>query len=94
MACGAPTSVHTRCGARRLREARTEIVSALMKDSSKVLDLFRSWDEDGDGEISHTEFQKAIPRLGIKAKYAEVKALFRSWNTDGSGQVRTSPPAE
>ena len=33
----------------------------------RVIDLFREWDEDGDGTVSKKEFRKAIVHLGLEA---------------------------
>ena len=68
--------------ARLEKESRQKIVDALVADAGKVLDLFRSWDEDGDGEISRSEFLKAMPKLGVRAKHAQVRAR-------ANGVVRT-----
>ena len=32
----------------------------------RVIDLFREWDEDGDGTVSKKEFRKAMPLLGLE----------------------------
>ena len=69
------------------KEAKHLIVGILKRDAAKAMELFRSWDEDGDGEVSHSEFQKAMPKLGIIAKYNEVKAVFKSWDLDGVGTL-------
>ena len=42
-----------------------QIASALMGNAGRVLDLFREWDADGNGEISRKEFRKAMPALGL-----------------------------
>ena len=39
----------------------------LSKNGVRVVDLFREWDEDGDGTISKKEFRKAMPLLGLEA---------------------------
>ena len=31
----------------------------------RVIDLFREWDADGDGQITRKEFHTAMPRLGF-----------------------------
>ena len=31
----------------------------------RVIDLFREWDTDGDGQITRKEFHTAMPRLGF-----------------------------
>ena len=37
----------------------------------RVIDLFREWDEDGDGTVSKKEFRKALPMLGIQVAKQE-----------------------
>ena len=52
------------------------------------MDLFRSWDRDGDGEVSRAEFHKAIPALGFtEIPKADVDELFNMWDNDGGGSV-------
>ena len=55
--------------------------------ATRVLDLFRSWDRDGDGEISNAEFHKAIPALGLTAPREDVEVLFKLWDVDGGGSL-------
>ena len=31
-----------------------------------MIDLFREWDEDGDGTVSKKEFRKAVIHLGLE----------------------------
>jgi len=64
-----------------------QIRDALTHNAVRVIDLFHSWDEDGDGTVSKKEFRKALPMLGIQVAKAEVDALFDSWDPDGSGQL-------
>ena len=40
---------------------------ALARSSTRVLDLFREWDDDGNGKISRKEFARAIRALGFNA---------------------------
>ena len=42
-----------------------QIIAALMANAGKVIDLFRSWDYDGDGKVSRAEFHKAMRQLGL-----------------------------
>jgi hypothetical protein len=51
----------------------------------RVIDMFREWDENGDGTVSKAEFQRAMPMLGLHAPREEVGLLFDSWDPDGSG---------
>lgn len=52
-----------------------------------MLDLFRSWDADGDGEVSRKEFHKAMPALGLEVPKADVEELFNLWDNDGGGSL-------
>ena len=44
-----------------------QISRALRKQGAHVVEMFRMWDEDGDGEVSRDEFRKAMPVLGVHA---------------------------
>ena len=44
---------------------RFMLKDALARSSSRVMDLFRQWDDDGSGEISKKEFRKAIKSMGF-----------------------------
>ena len=57
-----------------------QLAEALKSNSGRVLDLFRSWDTDGDGEVSRAEFHKAIPALGLEVPKADVEELFNTWD--------------
>jgi hypothetical protein len=77
-----------------------QIAAALRRNAGKVLDLFRAWDANGDGEVSKKEFRKAMPTIGLDVPVQEVDALFDSWDQDGGGvlnfkelsKVLRSPP--
>jgi len=64
-----------------------QIAGALRSQSSRVLDLFREWDTDGDGEVSRKEFRKAMPELGLNVDLKEIDALFDMWDADGGGSL-------
>ena len=50
-----------------------------------MIDLFREWDEDANGQVSKAEFRKAMPLLGLEAPPEAIDALFDEWDPDGSG---------
>ena len=52
-----------------------------------MLDLFRSWDTDGDGEVSRAEFHRAMPELGLDVEKHDIDALFDEWDRDGGGSL-------
>jgi len=64
-----------------------QIARALKSNAGRVLDLFREWDTDGDGEVSRKEFHKAMPALGLEVPKEEVDALFSQWDADGGGSI-------
>ena len=49
------------------------LARALRKKLTRVIDLFREWDEDGNGSVTKKEFRKAMPMLGLEVPVAEVK---------------------
>jgi len=59
----------------------------LSQHAVRVIDLFRSWDEDGDGAVSRAEFVKAMAPLGLDVSGAEAGALFDTFDADGSGTI-------
>jgi hypothetical protein len=64
-----------------------QIGMALRKGATRVLDLFREWDKDGDGNVSRQEFLNAMPRLGFNAPKRALEELFDSWDKDGGGSL-------
>ena len=43
---------------------------ALTRSSTRVLDLFREWDEDGSGKVDKKEFRKAIVTRRLQSTLA------------------------
>lgn len=64
-----------------------QIVTALMANAGKVLDLFRSWDEDGDGTVTRTEFHHAMKLLGLEVPSESIDEIFTGWDQDGGGEI-------
>lgn len=64
-----------------------QIAAALRANAGKVMDLFREWDVDGDGQVSKKEFHRAMPALGLEVPKKEVDTLFDSWDKDGGGTL-------
>ena len=52
-----------------------------------MIDLFREWDADGDGNVTRKEFHKAMPLLGLDVPKKEIDAAFDSFDPDGSGEI-------
>jgi len=64
-----------------------QLAAALRKSAGKVLDLFRNWDDNGDGEVSRAEFHKAMPALGLNVPKKDIDDLFTEWDSDGGGAI-------
>jgi len=64
-----------------------QLQEALSKQGARVMDLFREWDADGDGEVSKDEFRKAMPMLGLDYPMTAMDALFDSFDKDGGGTI-------
>jgi len=67
------------------KSATQQLAEVLAANRVRIIDLFRSWDEDGDGLISKKEFGRAMGVLGFDAPKAAVDGLFGEWDKDGSG---------
>ena len=67
-----------------------QIISALVHNAGKVLDLFRSWDNNGDGVVTRGEFHKAMKALGLQVKKSVVDGIFSRWDRGGDGQLSLS----
>ena len=57
---------------------------------SRVIDIFRAWDEDNSGTVSKREFVQALPMLGLNIERAHADDLFDSIDVDGSGTIEYS----
>ena len=59
----------------------------LTSNAVRVIDLFREWDEDGNGQVSASEFRRSIGALGYEGSSETINELFASFDTDGSGSL-------
>ena len=64
-----------------------QLVNILVTHRARVLDLFREWDEDGDGLVDVCEFRAALSLLGYDAPKPDINALFRLFDSDASGAI-------
>jgi hypothetical protein len=64
-----------------------QLRDALAKAAVRVIDLFRDWDDDGDGTVTRKEFHRGMADLGFNVPKAEIDALFTEWDPDGSGSL-------
>jgi Ca2+-binding EF-hand superfamily protein len=64
-----------------------QVREALALNFTSLVDLFNTWDADGNGAISRLEFGKAVAALRIEASTEEIDKTFRSFDADGSGTI-------
>ena len=64
-----------------------QIARALQNRMTRVMDLFKAWDESGDGQISPKEFRRAMSSIGVRASKEELNSVFASWDPDGNGSI-------
>ena len=69
------------------RSVAEQLKAILMENRARVIDLFREWDEDGNGTVDRTEFRQAVRALGFDAPRADIDALFAEFDRDGNGTV-------
>ena len=53
---------------------------ALTKNWTRVIDLFRDWDEDGNGVIDKKEFKRGMAALGVTTSKTEASELFDTFD--------------
>ena len=69
------------------RSVQEQLFDALTKHSVKLIDLFREWDDDGNGGLDKKEFRAAVAALGYDAPSKEVDAIFDSFDVDVCGFI-------
>ena len=71
-------------GEKTIQEQLFEI---LKEHQVKLIDLFREWDDDGNGALDKKELRAAVAALGYEAPRKEVDALFDGIDVDQSGFI-------
>ena len=64
-----------------------ELREAIVTNQSRISDLFRVWDADGNGTVDLQEFTRALTAVGLPADPKAAEVLFREFDVDGSGNV-------
>ena len=80
-------------GTRRKSIAASSVATDALRDlrellethMSRIVDTFREWDTNNDGNLSRSEFRRAMPLLGIHAPQDELDELFAELDGDGDG---------
>ena len=74
--------------ARLLFDLRTQLAAHGARGISGLSRKFRICDDDGDGKLSHAEFNKAINELGLaELTSQERRVIFDHFDRDGSGSL-------
>ena len=68
-------------------EMEGQLIMLLSKNMTRVMDLFRQWDANDDGQISKKEFKRGMATLGFSVGGEEVEKLFEQMDPDGSGTI-------
>ncbi|MDC0525843.1 EF-hand domain-containing protein [bacterium] len=68
-------------------ELTGQLRDLLVRHRARVMDLFRTWDEDGSGIIDRKEFRLALRGLGVRVPNAAADALFDTFDVDHSGEL-------
>ena len=71
----------------KVREVASHLKHALERANIRSMELFRDWDENGDGVVDRKEFGDALSGLGVVLDDAEVDFIFNKWDTAGSGKL-------
>merc|ERR1712196_218649 len=76
-----------RLTARSGTSVQEQLRQALNEHGTKLIDLFREWDDDGNGAVDKAEFRKAVAALDYDAPKSQIDALFNSIDDDNSGWI-------
>lgn len=62
---------------------------AMQKSSSRVIDLLKSWDEDGSGSIDKVEFRAGIQKMGFEFPLNDevVDMVFDHYDDEKNGSI-------
>lgn len=70
-----------------LDDVSARLVGMLAANMTRVIDLFREWDLNGDGMISPKEFRRAMMSLKLQCTRKEIDQLFVTFDPDGSNTI-------
>ena len=73
--------------ARSGKSVQEQLRGILNEHGVKLIDLFREWDDDGNGGVDKQEFRKAIAALGYDAPKSQIDGLFDSMDDDKTGFI-------
>merc|ERR1712178_608580 len=81
---GNPDMVHERYD---LAVVMEKVRESMRQQFPLVRDVFRRFDEDKDGVLTHAEFKRAVAKYGFRLSDEEITVLFQHFDTRGDGQI-------
>ena len=84
---GSALSVHAKVDRSSGVPISVQLRTMLSQNLVRVIDLFRDWDEDANGLIDRSEFQRGMVALGVEASAEEAGRLFDEFDKDGGGTI-------
>jgi hypothetical protein len=79
---------------RNLDLLRNRVLRALRQRPGRVTDLFRRFDQDGNGRIDFDEFKVGLRASGVPLNSSEIGYLFNSIDGNGNGEIDTEEFAQ
>ena len=64
------------------------LLNAMIMCKSRLIDMFKVWDEDSSGGVSEKEFTMAVDGMGFNAPDSVIKKLFAKFDVDKSGTLK------
>jgi len=64
------------------------LLNAMIMCKSRLIDMFKVWDEDSSGGVSEKEFTMAVDGMGFNAPDSVIKKLFAKFDPDKSGTLK------
>ena len=68
-------------------DVQEQLRQALHQNMTRVTELFRAWDDNGDGRVSRKEFCKGVRLFGLGAPLEEIEALYDRFDPNGDGTI-------
>jgi len=68
-------------------KAKKKLKDSLGGRLTEIADLFKQWDNDGNGMIDRLEFRQAVGALGYEAPTIVIDSVFSDYDADGSGEM-------
>lgn len=72
---------------KHVSRAMLTLTKHIIESDMSLEEMYAALDENGDGELSKTEMQVALRKLGVMLLPAELDAVLRSFDTDGNGTI-------